>query len=92
MTDEKDNKIDCRDLENGPLEQRECRDIFCLILFVANIAAMVYCSYYAYSFGNISTIFRGTDPDKNICGEGLTKDYPYLYFANPLTLTISKRA
>jgi len=61
-------KIDLKELENGPLVHRECRDLFCYLLFLANVGAMLYCSYYAYTFGSDTNIFRGTDPDNNICG------------------------
>lgn len=84
-------KPSCMDLENGPLEERECRDVICLAIFILNIAAMVYCSIYAYSFGNLSSVFRGTDSTLNICGKGLTADYPYLYFTNPVSANMSKR-
>lgn len=52
---------------------------------------MLYCSYFAYYNGNLDKIFRGTDPDKNICGEGTTIDYPYIYFVDPLSFSTSKR-
>lgn len=91
MSDETQKKVDCRDLENGPLENRECRDVICLLLFIANVGAMAYCSYYAYYNGNISTIFRGTDPDQVICGQGIAVDYPYLYFTNLQSFSLSNR-
>ena len=77
------------ELENGPLENRECRDVFCCLLFIANIAAMVYCSYYAYYEGNPSMVFRGTDLSGNICGKGTTANYRYLYFTNPASFNSS---
>ena len=52
---------------------------------------MLYCSYYAYTQGNLDNIFRGTDPDQNICGVGGTKDYPYLYFTDPINFNTTKR-
>lgn len=91
MDDQNDVKIECKDLENGPIEERECKDIICLILFVINIGAMLYCSYFAYYNGNLTKIFRGTDIDKNICGEGVTFEYPYIYFVDPLSFATSKR-
>ena len=78
-------------IENGPMEQRECRDILCFILFLANVGAMVYCSIYAYTKGNPDLIYRGTDVDNNICGLGATANFPYLYFADPINLSTSKR-
>jgi hypothetical protein len=75
------------------LENRECRDVFCCLLFIVNIGAMVYCSYYAYTEGKPSLVFRGTDPSNNICGmpDTATADYPYLYFTNPFSFNTSDR-
>ena len=94
MSDEKVKPLDqdkLNDLENGPIENRECRDIFCWILFIINIGAMVYCSIYGYTTGNPDLIYRGTDVDNNICGLGITANYPYLYFTDPLSLNLDKR-
>lgn len=94
MSEEKAKQLDqgkLNDLENGPIENRECRDIFCFILFIINVGAMVYCSIYGYTKGNPDLIYRGTDIDKNICGIGATINHPYLYFYNPTTINTSKR-
>lgn len=84
-------KTDLAHLENGPLVERECRDVFCLVLFLANIGAMIYCSYYAYTFGDHNNIFRGTDPDRNVCGLAPLQDFKYVYFTNPTSLSTSLR-
>lgn len=52
---------------------------------------MVYCSIYAYTKGNPNIIYRGTDIDNNICGEGVHNNHPYLYFTYPIGLDTSKR-
>ena len=52
---------------------------------------MVYCSYYAYAYGNPSNIFRGTDPSNNTCGGVGALAYPYLYFTNPMLLDTAQR-
>lgn len=50
---------------------------------------MVYCTIHAYTQGNPDKIFRGVAGDKTICGQvdGPAKDYPYLYFYNPIYST-----
>lgn len=65
--------------------------MFCLILFIINLGAMVYCSVFAYTSGNPFLLFRGTDPDKRICGVDPVASYPYVYFTNPLSLSTSDR-
>ena len=83
--------VDLKELENGPLVHRECRDVFCFILFLANIGAMLYCSYYAYTFGDHNNIFRGTDPDRRVCGLAPLQDYKYVYFMNPILMNTNNR-
>lgn len=48
---------------------------------------MVYCTIHAYINGKPTKVFRGIDRDGVICGDvdGPAKDYPYLYFFNPIT-------
>lgn len=59
------------DYQNGPLppSRRECRDIFCCLLFTINIVAMVVLAIYSYTYGNTQNIFRATDNNQNICGK-----------------------
>jgi hypothetical protein len=95
MSEKNDNpKMDVEDLKNGPLSEnlRECRDIVCCFLFIANIIALAYCAFIAYTKGNPSDVFRATDKFGNICGQSATPtaDYPYAYLYNP-TQQISNR-
>jgi solute carrier family 44 protein 1 (choline transporter-like protein)/choline transporter-like protein 2/4/5 len=82
------NKVDMTDVENGPLTEanRECRDLFCCLLFLACIGGMVYLTIFGYMNGNPSSAFRGVDASANICGNSSfgTSNYPYLYFTNPI--------
>lgn len=74
-------------MENGPLDEsnRECRDVFCCLIFVANIIGMIYCTIHAYTKGDTDKIYRGIDGQGNICGDpdSPAADYPYVYFYNP---------
>lgn len=74
-------------MESGPLDEnnRECRDVFCCLLFFLNICGMIYCTIHAYLYGNPNKIYRGVSVT-DICGQpgGAAENYPYLYFYNPL--------
>ena len=35
-----------KELKNGPLENRECRDLLCCLLFLFNFLVMGYCFIY----------------------------------------------
>lgn len=65
---------------------RECRDVFCCLLFLLNIVGMVYCTIHAYNNGNPNRIYRPVAGDKVICGEvgGVAEKFPYVYFYNPI--------
>ena len=64
---------------------RECRDVLCCLLFVANVIAMIYVTIHAYTQGDTDRIYRGVDSKGNICGkkDTDTEDLPYVYFFNP---------
>jgi hypothetical protein len=83
------------ELQNGPLQpsQRECRDIFCCLLFTLNILAMIVLAIYSYTYGNTHNIYRATDSNQNICGQTgtVTENFPLSYFYNPTTGDLSKR-
>jgi hypothetical protein len=74
---------------------RECRDVFCCLLFFANIIAMIYCSIYGWADGDPTKIWRATDQNSpaNWCGYpgDAAENYPYAYFFNPLD-SLDKRA
>jgi hypothetical protein len=74
-------------VESGPLDEnnRECRDVFCCLLFFLNICGMIYCTIHAYTNGNPNRIYRGVS-GTDICGQpgGDAENYPYVYFYNPL--------
>jgi hypothetical protein len=83
------------DYRNGPVapSQRECRDVFCCLLFTVNVAAMVALAIYSYTYGNTHNIYRATDGNQDICGQSgtLTENFPLAYFYNPTTGDLSKR-
>jgi hypothetical protein len=83
--------LDYKDVENGPLTEanRECRDIFCCLLFLINIVWMCYATGIAYNTGNPSKIFRAVSTAGEMCGYPgtLTATFPYAFYANPLDMT-----
>jgi hypothetical protein len=48
---------------------------------------MFYCAIQGYANGNTSNIFRTTNLNGDVCGEGAAKDFPFTYFYQPITST-----
>ena len=68
---------------NGINMDRKPTDILMLILFIAFIGGMGYCTNYGYKHGNVQKLLAPLDGDKKFCGvtEGF-EDYPHLYITN----------
>lgn len=65
----------------GPCKRRSCTDIFCLILFVAFIAAWVAIAAYAYKNGDPQRLILPTDSMNRKCGvDSSVLSKPYLVF------------
>lgn len=73
-----DREIDS-ELKNGPLENRQCRDILCCLLFIANVLAMLFVFQESYANNNLNRMVAGYDMSKKACGVDYT-DYKYVYF------------
>jgi solute carrier family 44 (choline transporter-like protein), member 2/4/5 len=70
-------------LENGPLRNRRCTDVLCLIIFAVAAAAGCYVGIYAVANGDPLLIIAPYDADGNFCGKSPGyEDYPYLWFEN----------
>ncbi|CAK85024.1 unnamed protein product (macronuclear) [Paramecium tetraurelia] len=83
MSSEKGEGTDPK-LRNGPVVDRECTDIFCLLLFIVFTFGMFFISGYAFKNGDPHRIAQPYDPDHRACGvDEDVADYPYIYFANP---------
>jgi len=39
-------------LDNGPIEDRHCTDIFCCLLFIAGVGALLYIALQGWKNGN----------------------------------------
>lgn len=86
--EEEKAKPDFKDVESGPMDEsnRECRDVICCLIFLANIGGMIYVTIHGYLNGNPDKIFRAVAGDGVICGEvgGAAQLYPYAYFYQPI--------
>lgn len=70
-------------IEKGPLTNRRCTDIFCLLVFIVALAFGGYVGVYAYEHGDPAAIMAPMDADGNFCGRDPGyEDYPYLFFAD----------
>lgn len=70
-------------IEKGPLGNRKCTDMLCVLIFLACTGGMGYIGYYAVSNGDPDIIIAPYDSTGAFCGktEGY-ENYPYLWFQN----------
>jgi solute carrier family 44 (choline transporter-like protein), member 2/4/5 len=64
----------------GPIHDRSCTDILCLILFLACIGGLVVVSCFAYYNGKPEILIHPTDSRGNLCGLKKMVTRPYLFF------------
>ena len=70
-------------IENGPLGNRRCTDIFCILIFIAALCGAGYTGYYAVQNGNPELITTPSDAQGNFCGKSAGYEaYPYLWIQN----------
>ena len=73
---------------DGPVKQRYCTDLLCLIMLVVTWFAMTWIGIYAVANGDYRVILHPMDYDGNVCGTDFQQDmteYPYLYYVNSFT-------
>ncbi|XP_022093439.1 choline transporter-like protein 1 isoform X2 [Acanthaster planci] len=80
---------------DGPLDDRSCRDVICLILFLAFWVGMGYVAVVSLLDGQPERIIYGADSYGNVCGKSNTAiagvnmsgqnliDKPYVFTFNP---------
>lgn len=67
-------------LNNGPVEDRSCRDVICCLIFVAFLGGMVIVAILGFVKGNPDLVLYPYDEDGNQCGmANNTLEYKYLY-------------
>ncbi|CAJ1452471.1 unnamed protein product [Effrenium voratum] len=59
---------------------RSCTDACWIIPFVICLGLFVYVSSYALQNGDLSTLLSLPDRNGNLCGHGLNREKPFLYF------------
>ena len=70
-------------IERGPLANRRCTDLFCLLLFLLSTGGAGYIGYYGYHNGNPDEILAPMDGDGNFCGKTAGyEDYPYILYTD----------
>ena len=83
-------------MKNGPLFNRRCTDVICVILFWAFFALYVCTCYVSYRDGQPDKLLRPVNGDGQLCGVGDLEDYPNLYYiirksdASPKAVCITK--
>ena len=73
------------ELRDGPLKDRRCTDVFCFLVFLVFIAAMVVVGVFGFMNGDPALIIYPHDSSGNQCGRPGTpaEKYPLLYFVDP---------
>lgn len=64
----------------GPIKNRSCTDVLCLLIFFAFCGGWVVVAIYAFANGNPMTLIYPSNSDGNICGRGEFIDKPNLLF------------
>ena len=64
-------------------EERKCRDLLFLLLFIAFWGGLIAVASIGWQKGNPKVLLYGVDYAGNVCGDGALKDYKYHYWMNP---------
>ncbi|XP_055716939.1 choline transporter-like 2 isoform X2 [Phlebotomus papatasi] len=65
----------------GPLKNRSCTDVICLLLFVFFLVGWGAVAFYAYRNGDLDRLLVPTDSQNNRCGvDSNVLNKPYLFF------------
>ncbi|XP_041483712.1 choline transporter-like protein 1 [Lytechinus variegatus] len=94
-----DGSVQVDDDFDGPLSDRSCRDIPCLVIFLAFLGGMGYVTYLALRDGNPDRLIYGDDSYGNVCGKknnpienvslsGMDMtDRPYVFFFDDIAMS-----
>ncbi len=64
----------------GPIKNRGCTDILCLLIFIAFLVGWGVVGVYGFYYGNPMTLLYPSDSNGEICGRGNNEGRPYLFF------------
>ena len=71
------------ELERGPLKDRRCTDILCLLIFFCTLGFAGYVFVYALEEGDPQRVMAPYDSDGKFCGiDDGYEDYPYLFYTD----------
>ena len=71
------------EIEKGPLGNRRCTDMFCILLFLISTGGIGFIAYFALQHGNPDLIMAPYDSTGAYCGRSPGyENYPYLWFQN----------
>jgi len=68
------------------LRNRSCTDIFCAVIFILYVAAMIVFAIIGYTHGDLHNIAQPFDSDGNMCGRGKFEAFPFLFINNPASV------
>ena len=69
-------------IEKGPLTNRRCTDILCLLIFIVACGVGGYIGVYCLENGDPDRIMAPMDADGHFCGRDPGyEEYPYVYYS-----------
>lgn len=68
------------EIANGPLFNRKCTDVFCVLIFWLFIGTYGYTCIYAYGNSHPEKLLRPVNGDGQLCGVGELSEFPNLYY------------
>jgi len=80
----KKEEMEVMPLPQGPVKNRSCTDILCLLLFLFCIVGWAGVSYIGFRDGNPELLMYPTNSTGQICGQGENAERPLLFFQNLL--------
>jgi hypothetical protein len=67
-------------MANGPLFNRRCTDILCLLVFFVFIGTYIGTAVHSYKNSNLNHLLRPVNGDGKLCGVDELAEYPNLYY------------
>ncbi|KAK2157275.1 hypothetical protein LSH36_194g05083 [Paralvinella palmiformis] len=65
---------------NGPIKNRSCTDVICLILYVICFIGFLLVGIWAFTKGDPRLLLYPTDSNGNLCGYGAYSNRPNVFF------------
>jgi len=69
-----------QELKDGPIKERKCTDIFCILLFILFAGTYIYSIVYGYQNNHIHQLLHPVNGDGKLCGIDDLEEYPNLYY------------